>query len=327
MKNATKQSTTLTNKTESLSATIIKGGQIIPADRQHGNIWQQNSTHVAIENVYGKTIEIWIKGFVIDENTKDEFRSKPEYLYSIPKKNSDDLFAIFERFDEDNRVNRAEFESAQPTRPSVWYLATTGESVPFGGDGKSAEQSEFDNHNWQNFKDGDVVYLNDRVVGIFAGYNDKKNRVYIRDKKLQSDMNNVRIVERWKSAGDVYHTGDNHSVKVFEVVRDMDESDIWSKNLERGIDPAKYYTKEVIEKGHTIEMLTSRELAEYILTGLIRKKFNRPAVEEIEQSLIGCVKLLDIYAGSTEPSLNERGVDADIYRKAKSLFNQINSTK
>lgn len=62
---------------------------------------KQNSTHKAIHQ--NGRIEIWTKGF-IDE----DFELKEEYLYSIPTSNKDDLFAIFERYDEDNRINVAE---------------------------------------------------------------------------------------------------------------------------------------------------------------------------------------------------------------------------
>ena len=67
----------------------------------NGKILKQNSTHKAVSED-GK-IKIYIKGFEIDD-----LKVKDEYLYSIPLKNKDDLFDIFERFDEDNRINRAE---------------------------------------------------------------------------------------------------------------------------------------------------------------------------------------------------------------------------
>lgn len=64
---------------------------------------QQNSTHKAVLN--GNKIEIWIKGATIGGVV-----IKREYLYSIPKENKDDLFAIFEDLDETNRIYLAEAE-------------------------------------------------------------------------------------------------------------------------------------------------------------------------------------------------------------------------
>ena len=67
----------------------------------------QNSTHKTKVNKVNKTIEIWTKGFRVED-----YERKPEYLYSIPANHSDDLFAIFERLDEDNRINMAEANEA-----------------------------------------------------------------------------------------------------------------------------------------------------------------------------------------------------------------------
>lgn len=64
-------------------------------------ILQQNATHKAVDN--GKTIGIYIKGFEVHG-----MKFPDELLYSIPKSHKDDLFAIFERFDEDNRINVSE---------------------------------------------------------------------------------------------------------------------------------------------------------------------------------------------------------------------------
>lgn len=212
MKNATKQSTTLTT---------IEGKTI-----------QQNSTHKAVER--NGRIEIWIKGFIIPaDNDSDEYVSQPEYLYSIPSANHDDLFSIFECLGEDNRINRAEFIESQTTsakfdkgafveipnhdhdgfwfgqltgcqfntihqqfeyivktengncrrmeseivlrdRPAVWYLATTGESAPFDN------QSDFQNHNWQNFDKGEIVFgRTGDPVGEFHSIDAKNNRVLL----------------------------------------------------------------------------------------------------------------------------------------------------
>lgn len=62
---------------------------------------QQNSTHVARRN--GDLIDICIKALVFEDMSFPE-----EHLYSIPAKNEDDLLAIFERLDENNRINLAE---------------------------------------------------------------------------------------------------------------------------------------------------------------------------------------------------------------------------
>lgn len=70
-------------------------------------ILKQNSTHKAVANPDTMMIDIFIKGFEIDE-----LKFKDEYLYSIPKNCSDDLFSIFERYNEDNRINVAEANEA-----------------------------------------------------------------------------------------------------------------------------------------------------------------------------------------------------------------------
>lgn len=66
-------------------------------------IVKQISTHKAIKE--NGQISIYIKGLIID----GEEIFKDELLYNIPLKNKDDLFAIFERFQEDNRINLNEF--------------------------------------------------------------------------------------------------------------------------------------------------------------------------------------------------------------------------
>lgn len=69
------------------------------------NILQQNSTHKAVKK-NGKIV-IYLKGF-----TCGDFSCSDEKLYSIPEENSDDLLAIFEELDENNRTNVAEFSAA-----------------------------------------------------------------------------------------------------------------------------------------------------------------------------------------------------------------------
>lgn len=75
--------------------------EILPA----GKVLQQNSTHVAVK-VDGK-IKIYTKGFAIIDEAP--LTIQPEYLYSV--KNVDDLFALFEVYDENNRINFAELNS------------------------------------------------------------------------------------------------------------------------------------------------------------------------------------------------------------------------
>lgn len=74
---------------------------------KNSKILQQNSTHKAILNTEKNRIEIWIKGLDIED-----IHIAPEYLWFIPIEEQDDLFAIFERLDEDNRCNVAEFKAA-----------------------------------------------------------------------------------------------------------------------------------------------------------------------------------------------------------------------
>ena len=66
------------------------------------NILKQNATHKAVK--VGDKIQIWLKGIEFEDLVIPD-----ERLYSINVENEDDLFAIFERLDEDNRVNIAEF--------------------------------------------------------------------------------------------------------------------------------------------------------------------------------------------------------------------------
>ena len=62
-----------------------------------GKVLKSTSTHTAIK-VEDK-IQIWMNGIKLDG-----YESKPEYLYSIPLANEDDLFSIFEKLEEDNRL-------------------------------------------------------------------------------------------------------------------------------------------------------------------------------------------------------------------------------
>lgn len=64
-------------------------------------ILQQISTHKAVRN--GNFIDIILKGFEIDD-----LKFEDEKLYSIPLENKDDLLAIFDQLEEDNRINVAE---------------------------------------------------------------------------------------------------------------------------------------------------------------------------------------------------------------------------
>ena len=68
-------------------------------------IIKQNATHKAVRE-HGH-ISIYLKGFTIED-----FSCEDEFLYFIQEEQEDDLLAIFERYDEDNRINIAEFKSA-----------------------------------------------------------------------------------------------------------------------------------------------------------------------------------------------------------------------
>jgi hypothetical protein len=66
---------------------------------------KENNTHEAIKNVINGKIDIYIKGLTLE----DGYSFDAEYLFSIDGSQIDDLEAIFDRFDEENRINRAEF--------------------------------------------------------------------------------------------------------------------------------------------------------------------------------------------------------------------------
>lgn len=68
-----------------------------------GKVVKQNSTHVAIQEV--DRIVIYTKGLIFDDVTIN-----PERLFSIKNEEKDDLLAYFEQFDENNRVNVAEYK-------------------------------------------------------------------------------------------------------------------------------------------------------------------------------------------------------------------------
>jgi len=74
-----------------------------------GKILKRNSTHIAIRTA--TEIQIWTMGF----DDMDGLHVEPEFCYSIPRENSDDVFAIFERLDEDMRclIHEAEIEFAE----------------------------------------------------------------------------------------------------------------------------------------------------------------------------------------------------------------------
>ena len=67
-------------------------------------IIKQNATHKAVRE-HGQ-ISIYCKGFDIDDIHEDDV-----FLYAITEEEEDDLFAIFERYDEDNRVYTEEFKA------------------------------------------------------------------------------------------------------------------------------------------------------------------------------------------------------------------------
>jgi hypothetical protein len=90
-------------------------------------------------------------------------------------------------------------------------------------------------------------------------------------KPITTTMKNLRVSTRRKSVGDVWGTGDSHSIQVYDVVRDYDSSDIYDKQRKRGDDPASYFTPELIKKGVTIETLDSFEHAEVLLNALTKQ--------------------------------------------------------
>ncbi len=81
---------------------------------QAKKVLKQISTHKAVKE-NGK-ISIYANGINIPVGYKypngeietEGFLIEPEFLYSIPAENEDDLFSIFERYEEDNRINVAE---------------------------------------------------------------------------------------------------------------------------------------------------------------------------------------------------------------------------
>ena len=83
-----------------------------------GKTVKQNSTHKAVK--FGNIISIFTKGLNIPVGYKypdgtieaEGFVIHGEFLWSIPAENEDDLFAIFERLDEDNRCNVAELNAS-----------------------------------------------------------------------------------------------------------------------------------------------------------------------------------------------------------------------
>jgi len=75
---------------------------LMPAGKRIG----KNSTHIAILN--NDKIEIWVIGLAWTNDDGSKSIYPPEKLWTIPASDRDDLFAIFERLDEDNRCNVAE---------------------------------------------------------------------------------------------------------------------------------------------------------------------------------------------------------------------------
>lgn len=71
-------------------------------------ILKEISTHKAVL-VNASTINIYVKGFECGKPIDEDYlRFEDEFLYSISADNEDDLFAIFERYEEDNRINHRE---------------------------------------------------------------------------------------------------------------------------------------------------------------------------------------------------------------------------
>ena len=81
-------------------------------------ILKENSTHKAVKE-NGK-IRIYLKGLSIEKGyvypngdvEEDDFFLAGEYLYSLPLEDEDDLLSIFDRYDEDNRINVAELQNS-----------------------------------------------------------------------------------------------------------------------------------------------------------------------------------------------------------------------
>jgi hypothetical protein len=67
-------------------------------------ILKENATHKAVKE--NGQIGIWLKGFDFED-----IHESDQFLYEISESDEDDLFAIFERYDEDNRINMAEFQN------------------------------------------------------------------------------------------------------------------------------------------------------------------------------------------------------------------------
>lgn len=76
------------------------------------------STHKAVKN--GNRIDIILKGISIPVGYKypngeveaEGFFTPDELLYSIPAEDADDVDAIMERYEEDNRINLAELNNS-----------------------------------------------------------------------------------------------------------------------------------------------------------------------------------------------------------------------
>lgn len=67
-------------------------------------IIKQNATHKAVRE--NSQISIYLKGIDFED-----IRCPDEFLYAIAEDMEDDVFAIFERYDEDNRINESEFKT------------------------------------------------------------------------------------------------------------------------------------------------------------------------------------------------------------------------
>ena len=77
----------------------------------HSSTLKEISTHKAVEE--NGVIKIYLKGFSIKAKVVNgvyypEYSCEDELLYTLPTEEEENLLSIFERYEEDNRVNVAE---------------------------------------------------------------------------------------------------------------------------------------------------------------------------------------------------------------------------
>ncbi len=72
----------------------------------NNQVVKEISTHKAVKE--NGAINIYTKGLDFEGLHTDD-----ELIYTIPLEDEDDLFAIFERLEENNRINRNEFATFQ----------------------------------------------------------------------------------------------------------------------------------------------------------------------------------------------------------------------